>query len=203
MTRIVIDPREQERLIAERQASGADRFDEVWEGTYVTAPIADDGHQEFQAQLVAVLQAVVGWSGDGLVRGGVNVSDRDQGWQFNFRCPDVVVFVKGTSAKNCGSHWFGGPDFAVEILSPGDRTPQKLPFYASVGVRELLVISRDPWRMERYRLRNEELICIGTSSPGSDETLESNVVPLTFRLFSNTAPRIEIVRRDLSQRWLL
>jgi hypothetical protein len=32
MNLIVADPRDQQRLIAERQASGADRFDKVWEG---------------------------------------------------------------------------------------------------------------------------------------------------------------------------
>src|SRR5687768_1833214 len=140
MDLLVTDPRDQERLIAERQASGGDRFDEVWEGTYVMAPIANDEHQELQAKLVAVFQTVVGWSGEGLVHGGVNVSDRDEGWEHNYRCPDVVVFMKGTSARNCDTHWVGGPDFAVEIRSPGDRTPQKLPFYAAVNVRELLVI---------------------------------------------------------------
>jgi len=46
----------------------------------------------------------------------------------------------------------GGPDFAVEILNPGDRTPEKLPFYASVNVRELLVVDRDPWSLELFRL---------------------------------------------------
>src|ERR671912_1879607 len=98
---IVTDPRDQERLIAERQASGADRFDEVWEGTYVMAPLANDEHQDLQAKLIAIFQTVVGWDGEGFVRGGVNVSDRDDGWQHNYRCPDVVVFMKGTSARNC------------------------------------------------------------------------------------------------------
>ena len=40
----VTDPHEKERLIAERRAAGGDKYDEVWEGDYVLAPIADDEH---------------------------------------------------------------------------------------------------------------------------------------------------------------
>jgi Uma2 family endonuclease len=194
---IVTDPRDQERLIAERQESGGDRFDEVWEGTYVMAPIANDEHQELQAKLIAVFQTVVGWSGEGLVRGGVNVSDRDEGWEHNYRCPDVVVFTKGTSARNCDTHWIGGPDFAVEILSPGDRTPEKLPFYASVNVRELLVIDRDPWAIELFRLLGGKLASLGRPA-----SLSSEVLPVTFRLIPGSPrPTIEVEHRETGQRW--
>ena len=192
---IVTDPRDQKRLIAERQASGADRFDEVWEGTYVMAPLANDEHQDLQAKLISIVQIVVGWDGEGLVRGGVNVSDRDDGWQHNYRCPDVVVFMKGTSARNCDTHWVGGPDFAVEILSPGDRTPEKLPFYASVNVRELLVIDRDPWQLEFFRLSSGEL------RPVADPLI-SKVLPLSFRLIpASPRPTIEAEHRETGQRW--
>jgi Uma2 family endonuclease len=192
---IVTDPRDQKRLIAERQASGADRFDEVWEGTYVMAPLANDEHQDLQAKLISIVQIVVGWDGEGLVRGGVNVSDRDDGWQHNYRCPDVVVFMKGTSARNCDTHWVGGPDFAVEILSPGDRTPEKLPFYASVNVRELLVIDRDPWQIELLRLSSGKLRAVAGA-------LSSEVLPLSFRLIpASPRPTIEVTHRETGQRW--
>ena len=38
-----------------------------------------------------------------------------------------------TRAKNCRTHWLGGPDFAVEIVSEDDRTRDKIPFYSESG----------------------------------------------------------------------
>lgn len=199
---IVTDPREQERLIAERRAAGGDRFDEVWEGDYVMAPLADDEHQDVQLALASILLQVMRPHGD-FVRAGVNVSDRDEGWEHNYRCPDVVVFLAGTSAHNCGSHWVGGPDFAVEILSPGDRTPQKLPFYASVNVRELLVIDRDPWSLQLYRLANGKLSSVGVATVADGKTLSSEVLPLSFRLVvADQRPQVEVTHRETHQKWL-
>ncbi|MDQ3440699.1 MAG: Uma2 family endonuclease [Planctomycetota bacterium] len=202
MELVVTDPDLRERLIAERQASGGDRFDEVWEGTYVMAPLANDEHQGIQTGLAAVFQIVVGWPGAGLVRAGVNVSDREEGWEHNYRCPDVVVILNGTSARNCNTHWVGGPDFAVEVRSRGDRTPQKLPFYASVNVRELLVIERHPWFLELYRLADGELAPVGRCAAGDSETLNSEVLPLSFRLIpASPRPTIEVTHQESGQHW--
>ena len=57
---------------------------------------------------------------------GCNVSDRPKRWKKNYRCPDVAVFLPGNPAEDRETHWFGGPDFAVEILSPYDRSREKL-----------------------------------------------------------------------------
>jgi Uma2 family endonuclease len=202
MTLIVTDPRDQARLIAERREAGADRFDEVWEGDYVMAPLADDEHQDVQAGLVMVFRLVMTAGGKAQVRGGVNVTDRETDWEQNFRCPDVTVFMEGTTAQNRGSHWLGGPDFAVEILSPGDRTPKKLPFYASVNVRELLVVGRDPWSLELYRLRDGQLVSVGKFDVHAGATLTSEVLPLSFRLMSGAGrPTIEVRHRETGQTW--
>src|SRR5215210_581016 len=139
MTVMVLDPAIAERLKAEREASGADRYDEVWEGVYMMAPLADDEHQDLQTQLGAVLQVRVGWTGLGQVRTGVNVSDRED-WTHNYRIPDVAVFLPDTKARNCDTFWLGGPDFTIEIVSSGDRGREKLDFYAKVAVRELLLV---------------------------------------------------------------
>jgi Uma2 family endonuclease len=202
MAVLVTDPSLEERLIAERQASGGDRFDEVWEGTYVMAPLPNDQHQDIQTSLATIFQTVIQWTGTGLVRGGVNVSDREEGWKENYRCPDVVVFLKGTTARNCDTHWVGGPDFAVEVRSPGDRTREKLPFYASVNVRELLVVERDPWFVELYRLVEGELTSVGRSVSDDSRVLLSEVIPFSFRLIpASPRPTIEVEHRETGQRW--
>jgi hypothetical protein len=45
MTMLVLDPAEERRLKRQRALTGADRFDEVWNGVYVMAPLANNEHQ--------------------------------------------------------------------------------------------------------------------------------------------------------------
>jgi Uma2 family endonuclease len=197
MAALIADSRLERDLIAERRASGADRWDEVWEGVYILIPMPDDEHQGLVQRLSTILDTVIGYSGAGLVRPGVNISDRDDDWLRNFRCPDVVVFLQGTAAENRGTHWYGGPDFAVEVVSAGDRTWDKLPFYESVGARELLVLDREPWSLELYRLQEGRLQRVGVSTPDDPRELRSEVVPLSFRLQPGPErPTIEVRRHD-------
>jgi len=182
MAMYVVDADLERRLKAERQLTGADRLDEVWDGIYFMPPLPNNEHQFFQTQLAIVLQMALGSVDHGTAYAGVNVSDREKGWKKNYRCPDVAVILPGCKAKNCGTHWFGGPDFAVEILSPKDRSREKLPFYSSVGVRELLLMDRQPWSLELFRLQGQELISRGRSTIGRPTALISSILPVSFRL---------------------
>jgi Uma2 family endonuclease len=139
-------------LLARRRASGTDVYDEVWEGVYVMSPMANNEHQSLATEFAAAITTVIDWRGLGRTLAGGNVSDRRDDWTQNYRIPDVLVFLNETEAEDCGTHWFGGPNFAIEIVSPGDRTLDKLGFYAAVGTRELLVIDRDPWKMTLYQI---------------------------------------------------
>lgn len=191
-------------VIRERQKNGSDRFDEVWNGVYVVSPLANNEHQSLVTQLAAVLSASVQWASHGTVFAGVNVSDQEEDWRQNYRVPDVAVFLNDTRATNQGTHWFGGPDFAVEIVSPNDRTREKLDFYASVGTRELLIIDRDPWVLELYRLQNDQLALVDRSTTDNGTPLVSDTVPLTFRLIAGeTRPNIDVVHKDGEPRWLI
>ena len=134
----------------------------------------------------------------------VNVSDREEDWEFNYRIPDFAVFLKGSKAKNCGTHWCGGPDFLSEILSPKDKAREKLPFYEELSVREVLLIDRGPWALELYRLRNKKLRLVAKSTLKNPVWLESTVLPLRFRLVPGQGrPHIEIMHTDGAQRWLV
>ena len=120
----------------------------------------------------------------------------------NYRSPDVVVFLNDTKAENCDTHWFGGPDFAVEIVSPGDRSREKFEFYANVGVRELLLIDREPWRLELFRLQEGKLVEVGRSTVKEPRQLASEVAPLDLRLVpGEQRPQIEVVHHDGEQAW--
>ena len=140
-----------------------DRWDEVWDGELLMSPSPNDPHQELQANFLYALMDTVTIPNLGRVRAGGNVSDRAQNWTKNYRCPDVIVYLNTNPAINHGTHWEGGPDFLVEILSPGDRALQKLPFYASINTREVLIIDRDPWQLSLYQLQQQQLILIGES----------------------------------------
>ena len=205
MATLVLDPYVDERIRAERRASGGDRYDEVWDGVYVMSPLANDEHQDLVMGIAFVLHTVIGLPGLGVVRPGVNVSDREEDWEHNYRCPDVAVFLRDTAAQNRGTYWLGGPDFAVEITSRGDKSRAKLPFYAGVGTRELLLIDRAPvWTLELYRLQGGALSLAGTARVGDPEPLGSAVVPLRFRLVAGAGrPRVEVARAEGGESWSL
>lgn len=205
MVALVTDPNLEEQLIAQRRAAGGDRYDEVWDGVYVMSPLASNEHQDLVGEITAILKLTIEWTGVGDVFPGVNVSDRRDNWEQNYRCPDVAVFLTGTQAVDRGTHWFGGPDFAVEIVSPNDRTREKLPFYEKVSTRELLIIDRDPWLLTLYRLLEGQLVEVGTSSSDDAEELASEVIPLTWRLTGGDRPepKIQIAHSDGVQRWTI
>lgn len=191
-TDIVLD----EEAMESRRLRGVDKYDEVWDGEIHVSPLANNNHQSIVIGLSMVFYTVVNMAGRGQAFPGVNVSDRDKGWRHNVRVPDLAVFLNGTKAKNCGTHWMGGPDFAVEIRSPGDETLQKIPFYEKVGTRELLVIDREPWSLVLYRLSENGLVPAGRSDLDSPEVIRSEVVPLAFRLVAGAEdgdhPAIEV-----------
>jgi Uma2 family endonuclease len=204
MSMLITDPRISDRLKAERTAAGADVFDEVWEGVYVMSPMADDEHQDIQLGFAAAIKAVCGWDSGAEVRAGVNVSDRVDDWTQNFRVPDVAVFLPGGQAVNCGTHWRGGPDLVVEVIGPFDQTRQKLPFYESIGVREVVLVDRNPWGLELHRLRDRQLVLVARITAGLPESIATITVPLSIRLLDGAVrPRIEVTQPGTPQRWLI
>src|SRR6056297_3761329 len=114
MATLVLDSYVEDRLQEQRRLSGADRFDEVWEGIYVMSPLANNEHQALASRLSAIFQVVLDWGEFGDVFAGVNVSDRVDDWKQNYRCPDVAVYLRGTAAQNRETHWLGGRAFRSE-----------------------------------------------------------------------------------------
>jgi Uma2 family endonuclease len=194
--------REMHSEAAMRAISGADRYDEVWDGVLFVPPVRNNEHQEIQARLMFALYCAVEKSEGTRVRPGGNISDRVEGWTHNYRIPDVALFLPDTQAQDCDTHWCGGPDFAVEIKSEGDRSEEKLPFYAQVGVRELLLVHRDPWSLELFRLHDGTLRSVGRSTVDRPHVLMSQVVPLSFELAAGDhRPDIVVRHIDRQRVW--
>lgn len=184
-------------LIADRQRRGTDKYDEVWEGVYVMPPLANNPHQELVGLLTPIYHDVVYAEERGRVFPGANVSDRRSGWEENYRCPDIVVVLNDGRAIDCGTHWFGGPDFLTEVQSPGDETDDKIPFYESIQVQELLIIQRDTRRLRLLRHDGEHLREVKPKSFQGKKWLMSAVLPRAFRrILHRGKPRTEVCRTD-------
>jgi hypothetical protein len=193
----VLEPTVVKEWIRERQQHGIDQHDEVWEGVYVVPPLANNSHQALVGGLNAVFHEVVFIGGRGQVFPGANISARRIGWEQNFRCPDIVVVLKDGLAIDCITHWWGGPDFLVEIESPKDETEEKIPFYSKLKVRELLIIHRDTRQLRLYRHNGQELALVKPSRFQGGQWLLSEVVPLAFRRRTGRGgPHIELRRTD-------
>jgi len=180
MATTILDHELEERLIAERQASGLDRFDEVWDGVYIMSPWPNDEHQEIAVFLARVLFELIQEERRGKVRQGVNLTDHPEDWRKNYRVPDVIVFLKDGRGIRHGAFWTGRPDFVVEIVSPGEDPEAKIAFYAGLGTRELLLVHRDPWRLELFGPEANGMRLL-QSSVVDEPGVASLVVGLKFR----------------------
>jgi Uma2 family endonuclease len=198
MTRLLIrDDKVANDLIQERKRQGLDLYDEVWEGMYVMPTMPNLEHQKMVRRLSTLFAEVLEPHGAGEVYPGANVSDRRTNWTDNFRVPDVIAALTNGRAVNCGTHFCGGPDFLVEIESPGDDTEEKVPFYSKIGARELLIIHRDKRTLRLLRHDGQELVLVQPKLLDGKEWLVSEVLPLAFRRsVSKGVPSTQVRRSD-------
>ncbi|HEX8199251.1 MAG TPA: Uma2 family endonuclease [Isosphaeraceae bacterium] len=204
MPKMLLPPGALKRLLRKRRAWGGDRYDEVWNGVYVLMPMGDNQHQEVGYKLTSAIDQAMGGAAGVRFFAGTNVSDRKDDWRKNFRCPDVAVFLPGNPAEDRETHWFGGPDFAVEIASPYDRSRQKFAFYAKVGVREVMLVGRNPWYLELHRWSGTTWDLVGRSDTDQSAPLASSVLPVSFRLLPDKPrPRIEVTTAGGHGPWIV
>jgi hypothetical protein len=84
---------------------------------------------------------------------------------------------------------------------PGDRSRDKLDFYAGIGTREVLIVDRDPWRVELYQLGRGKLRPRGASAPRRP-ALASSVTPFTFQLVrGRPRPKLKIRYPETGLEW--
>ena len=204
MAMLINDEVLEKEIQEQRKVLGIDRYDEVWDGVYIMAASPNHEHQKLVGWLSHVLYGIVAARELGDVLPGINVSDRVEDWVHNYRIPDVAVLLKDSKAENHGTFWYGGPDFAVEIVSPNDRSREKLDFYAKVGTRELLIIDRDPWQLELYRLRGAKLDSVCTVSLASENKIQSEVVALELGFIrEGEDTRIQATDTESDKEWTL
>ena len=79
-------------------------------------------------------------------------AESEENWTENYRIPDLVLLSKDRLHIDKGEYFVGAPLVVVEIRSMGDRSYEKLDFYASLGVPEVWIIDRSSRHPEVFVL---------------------------------------------------
>ncbi len=124
-------PPELEALLERRRWAGVDRLDEVWEGVRHMVPGPSLEHARVSTQLTLLLDAPARAAGLLLAMSEFNLGESEH----DFRVPDGGLHRPGAAGV-----WHATAAVVVEILSPGDESRQKLPFYAEHDVDEVLLV---------------------------------------------------------------
>jgi len=133
MTTLVLGspPPELEALLARRRRAGVDRLDEVWQGVRHMVPAPSLEHARVASQLTLLFDGPARAAGLLLAMHEFNLGASEH----DFRVPDGGLHRPGASGV-----WLSTAAVVVEIISPGDESLQKLPFYAEHHVDEVLLV---------------------------------------------------------------
>jgi Uma2 family endonuclease len=134
MPTLVMDPApvEIDALIEHRRRLGLDHRDEVWQGVLHMNPPPTGEHQYVLQQLSVLLDPLA--RDVGLVA-VINEFGLGREGKDNYRVPDGGLhrgLPRGVYQSTAA--------LVIEIVSPGDESWEKLPFYAAHDVNELLIV---------------------------------------------------------------
>jgi Uma2 family endonuclease len=144
-------------MLDERRRLGLDGRDEMWDGVLHMVPPAGDRHQELGAAFLLTVAPPAQSRGlasryeTGLFRA-----------EDDFRVPDLL-FRRPDQGSDRGAE---GAELVVDIRSPNDETYVKLPFYAEVGVREVLVLHPEDRRVELFRSVAGQMLPVSADASG-------------------------------------
>lgn len=124
-------PPELQALIERRRRAGVDRLDEVWQGVRHMVPGPSFEHAHVAQQLGELLGPLARAAGLVPTMHEFNLGKSE----YDFRVPDGGLHRPGAAGL-----WHATAAIVVEILSPGDESWQKLPFYAAHHVDEVLLV---------------------------------------------------------------
>ncbi len=124
-------PPELKGLLERRKRAGADRRDEVWEGVLHVNPPPSHEHQAIAQQLAVLLDSLAREVGLEPLVQEFGLGDSD-----DYRVPDGGLHRPGASGV-----WHPTAALVIEIVSPGDESWAKLPFYAAHDIDEILIVA--------------------------------------------------------------
>lgn len=121
----------------ERARLGHDRIDEMWNGVLHMVPPPGGEHQRRGSRLIEILgplareRGLVATYETGVFR---------PGQADDYRVPDVAVWSSTNMSKRGVE---GRAELVIETRSANDESWEKLPFYAEMGIPEVLIIDGD------------------------------------------------------------
>ncbi|MGH2903723.1 MAG: Uma2 family endonuclease [Solirubrobacteraceae bacterium] len=132
MRTLVLDPSTADLggVLENRRRSGLDRLDEIWEGVYHMVPAPSGPHAAIESQLHRLLGPPAIAAGL-TMSGQCNIGESEH----DFRVPDSALHRGRPTGV-----WNATAALVVEIVSPGDETWDKLPFYIAHDVDEVLIV---------------------------------------------------------------
>ena len=176
-------------LLEQRRRLGLDHKDEMWEGVLHMAPSPANEHQRILDELLVFFTILYRRTGRGTIRSNINVFDEASPLE-NYRIPDLTFVAAGREALLAKDGIRGGgPDAVIEVRSPNDESYEKLPFFAKLGVREVVIVDRDTKRVDLFRL----------VAPGyerleqGDNDLVCETMGAVFRTLADPQPRLRVV----------
>jgi Uma2 family endonuclease len=134
-------PGEVQELLLRRRQLGQDHKDEVWDGVLHVVPAPEVRHARISQQLAVILDAPARAAGLMPAMAEFNLGDSET----DYRVPDG-----GLLHPDAHGVWLHTAPLVVEIVSPGDQTWEKLPFYAAHEVDEILIV--DPEQQQVHWL---------------------------------------------------
>jgi Uma2 family endonuclease len=176
-------------LLEQRRRLGLDRWDEMWEGVLHMTPAPANEHQRVLDELLFFLMGLFKQTGRGTIRSGINVFDESSA-QENYRIPDLTFVTAGREALFAEDGIRGGaPDAVIEIRSPNDESYEKLPFFATLRVREVVIIDRDT--------KHAEVFTLGASgydqqAPGAGGAVHAETLGILFRSLPGEPRRLMV-----------
>ena len=162
-----------------RRRTGADRWDEMWDGVLHMSPMPAPDHQEFEYQLQTWLRRYWRKRCGGRVLQQVNLAPAGESeWTTNYRIPDLILVSPDRLSGFQETHFAGAPLVAIEIRSPGDDSYEKLPFYAKLGTPEVWIIPNDSREIDLLMLSDGAYL---NAVPNDDGWLTSPATGVQFR----------------------
>ena len=150
-------------VIRFRERTGADRFDEMWEGVLHMTPSPSFHHQSHASRILSFFVELWCPRTGGAAVMQINVSTQER-WDQDYRIPDVAVMLPNRMPH--GEAVYVRPNVVFEVRSPGDETYEKLQFYAAVGVEAVVVVERDTKAVQVFALAGENFVLAPPSVDG-------------------------------------
>ena len=173
----VVIPEAPQHLLEWRARTGADRWDEMWEGVLHMPPAPNKSHQRLEGTMERWLWDYWAEPTNSEVDHQINVASVG-GWPNDYRIPDLVLLTPDRSHIDHNEYYEGAPTVVVEIRSEGDETFEKLAFYAKIGVPEVWIVDRDTKAPEVHVLTEGEY---ATASADQDGWLHSPATGVRLR----------------------